>query len=58
MAKYSVKTFEDDGFYSLELKIKEWLYNQKDIKITNISHSSHKNGYSTRYTVIVLYEKE
>ena len=58
MVKYSVKTFEDDGLYSLELKIESWLYKQKDIKIINISHSTHKNGYSTYYTAIVLYEKE
>lgn len=57
MANYSVKIFEDDGMYSLELKINSWLYENKNIKNINISHSSHKAGYSTYYTVIVLYEK-
>lgn len=57
MVNYSVKTFKDDGLYNLELKIEAWLYENKDIKITNISHSTHKAGYSTYYTAIVLYEK-
>lgn len=58
MANYSVKTFENDGLYSLRLEIDAWLYKNKDIKITNVSHSTHKAGYSTHYTAIILYEKE
>ena len=58
MANYSVKTFEDDGLYSVELKINGWLYKNKNIKINNITHSTYKAGYSTYYTAIILYEKE
>lgn len=58
MANYSVKTFKNDGLYSLGLEIDAWLYKNKDIKITNVSHSSYKTGYSTYYTAIILYEKE
>ncbi|MDY2882220.1 MAG: hypothetical protein SOT71_06160 [Romboutsia timonensis] len=54
MANYSVKTFENDGLYSLELEISVWLDKNKDIKIINISHSTHTAGFSA----IILYEKE
>lgn len=57
MVNYSVKTFDCDGLYSLELKIDTWLYKNKDIKIINISHSTHMKGLSVCYTAIVLYEK-
>lgn len=58
MANYLVKTFEKDGLYSLELEMGAWLYKNKDIKIINISHSTHTAGYSVYHTVIILYEKE
>ena len=57
MDSCSVKTFEESGLYSLELKINTWLYENKDKKVINITHSTYQCGYSTYYTAIILYRK-
>ena len=57
MDSYSVKTFEESGLYSLELKINTWLYENKDKNVINITHSTYQCGYSTYYTAIILYSK-
>lgn len=57
MNNYSVKSFEEEGIYSLELKMESWLYKNNRIEIVNVSHSSYKSGYSTHNTAIVLYRK-